>query len=91
MAKLVPFGLTPKDRPTKRARFNSLELNRVFYYKGSWYQKRTKRTARRADCDDDGTTYFQLGAMVYALVEQSETQPAVEGLSFEEFLNQQLL
>jgi hypothetical protein len=89
MAKLVPFGLSPADRPSKRTRFSALELNRVFCFKGAWYQKRTKRTARRADCDNDGTTYFALATMVYVLLE--EALPAREGLSYEEFMNQQLL
>ncbi len=72
MARLVPFGLTPKDRPSRRIRFSSVNIGRCFYYKGHWWQRRTVFTARRADCDDDDSTRFSKGLMVYVLAEECD-------------------
>lgn len=70
MARLVPFGLTPKDRPSRRVRFSAVNIGRCFYYKGHWWQRRSAFTARRADCDDDDSTRFGKRIMVYVLAEE---------------------
>ena len=76
MARLIPFGLTPKDRPSRRVRFSSVDPGRCFYYKGHWWQRRTAFTARRADCDDDDSTRFSKRLMVYVFTEDCDADNA---------------
>lgn len=67
MARLIQFGLTPKDRPSKRILFSGVSIGQCFYHKGVWWQRRTPFTARRADCDDDYSTRFSKRTNVYVL------------------------
>lgn len=87
MPNLVAFGLSLQDCKTRRLKFRSVELDRVFYYKGKWYQRKTSRTARRADCDDNSTEWFPLNTMVYVLEEGLHSRD--NDLTFEEFMRRQ--
>jgi hypothetical protein len=69
MVRLIQFGLTPKDRPSKRILFSGVTIGQCFYHKGYWWQRRTAYTARRADCDDNDSTRFSKRTYVYVLVE----------------------
>ncbi len=90
MVKLVPFGLPLADRPTRRTRFKSIQLLRVFCYKGIWYQKKSSRTARRADCDDLKPEFFGKDIMVNVLTDEPDDS-VTTGQTYEEFMAQQLL
>lgn len=76
MARLVPFGLSPKDRPSRRVRFSAVNIGRCFYHKGCWWQRRSAFTARRADCDDDDSTRFGKRIMVYVFAEETDADNA---------------
>lgn len=86
MPELINAEIRIKDVAHRRTRFKNVRINQIFYAHGRWWQKRTTRTAVRAD---DRSTEFERFRDAQMIRVFDETQPLsrpVRGLSYDEFI-----
>jgi hypothetical protein len=86
MPNLVRPGMSIKDVKCWRTRFKSVRINQVFYAEGTWWQKRTTRTAVPADCDSIKPRHFRAAQMIRVLDETKPLLNPVPGISYDEFI-----
>lgn len=91
MPNLVGEGLSIKDVRARYVPFRRVRHLQVFYAQGRWWQKRTKRTAIRADDNSTEYAYFRLEQQVRVFDETKPLLQQVPGISFEEFIRRSAL
>lgn len=92
MPNLVREGLTIKDVHSRNRIFKRVRIGQIFYCQGSWWSKRSLRTAVPADNSSNKPTYFK-GAKIVKIFDESlpTVAPVATGESFEDFLAFSLL
>lgn len=90
MPNLISMSLRPRDCRMRRLAFKHVATGTIFYSQFRWYQKRSSRTAFRADVEGEEVVRFKYKTMVRILDESGFTPPPL-GLSFEDFMRQAAL
>lgn len=87
MPNLVATGLSIRDVRARRTQFKRVRIGQVFYSEGRWYQRRSPRTAIRADVSEMETLHFLQATWVRVFDETKPTERRLHGMTFEEFIN----
>jgi ABC-type ATPase involved in cell division len=88
MPKLVADGLNIRDVNARRIPFRRVRINQVFYADRRWYQRKSAQKAIRADTLDTETVHFKQTTVVRVFDEATPTLRRMNGMSFDEFINQ---
>lgn len=91
MPNRIKHDLHIKDAKVRRCRFGSIRIGQVFYANGRWWQKKTRRTAVRADDSSRDSIYYRQATMIRVLEEGTKERKPPDGVSFDEFMNESVL
>jgi hypothetical protein len=91
MPELINPSIRIHDLAHWRTRFKNVRINQLFYSRQRWWQKRTSRTAIRADDRSNEFAFFKGEQMIRVFDESRPMLNPVSGLSYEEFINRSAL
>lgn len=88
MPNLVAAGLSIRDVRARKTQFKRVRIGQIFYSERRWYQRKSPRTAIRADVSEVERVYFLQTTWVRVFDETKPTHRRLKGMSFDEFINQ---
>ena len=90
MPNLVAPDLKISSAKTKRLQFRYVRIGQLFYSNYRWYKRVSVRKGLRADAATNETVWFKQVTVVRIFYEDALSQREKNGMSFQEFMNQDL-
>jgi hypothetical protein len=90
MPELISANLHFNDVGHRRITFKYVPIGQIFHADNHWWRKVSPRMAVRADCVERGALCFK-GKKMCRILDSSVVPPSMDGLSYENFLNQAAL
>jgi hypothetical protein len=91
MPNLVQPDLRIRDVSARRTPFKRVRIGAIFYSEKRWYQRKSARTAVRADEVGYEIVHFKFAKTVWVFDEQAPTRRQLNGISYEEFIQESSL